>query len=52
MRKNCNFGDECIFNCFVDCIEKDKCHKCGWNPKVQKARIEKIKMEKEVKNNE
>ena len=45
-------GKECKFNLYVDCEEQDKCSKCGWNPQVQKKRIEKIKLKEEAKNDE
>ena len=39
----------CKYNFFVDCYEQEqeKCAKCGWNPIVYKARIYKIKHQKE-----
>lgn len=29
----------CQFNKCVDCMEQDKCWKCGWNPEVARERI-------------
>ena len=34
-------GKKCPKNSGVLCSAKE-CHKCGWNPTVQKARLEKI----------
>lgn len=35
----------CPFNESITACKKNekKCHKCGWNPEVAKARIEKLK---------
>ena len=33
----------CRFNIGVTCTEKSLCPKCGWNPEVNKIRVEKIR---------
>lgn len=37
---------QCPHNEMVLCDFK-KCHKCGWHPNVQKARLEKIRQEQQ-----
>ena len=38
---------DCPFNAALDCPpgEAHNCKKCGWNPKVAQARLEKMRME-------
>lgn len=31
---------QCPFNAWVKCPEKNNCQKCGWNPVVEKERLE------------
>ena len=33
-------------NFCVDCMEQNKCSKCGWNPEVKKERINEWKRQK------
>lgn len=33
----------CVFNKTIDCVDKDKCLRCGWNPDVEKIRKMKIR---------
>ena len=43
----------CRFNRQIDCEERWKkphCEKCGWNPEVEKVRIEKLKITLEESN--
>lgn len=28
----------CKFNSGINCCDKSKCHKCGWNPEVSELR--------------
>ncbi len=35
--------ESCTFNVGVECDNKKKCDKCGWNPKVAKTRKNKPK---------
>lgn len=49
MRHNCKYR-----TLEVECEKADTkicdCHKCGWNPKVEKERKEKIRRERRFRN--
>lgn len=44
------YVESCQYHAFVDCKEEDrKCEKCGWCPKVEAKRREKVREELGVK---
>lgn len=49
MKPKYSFIGICFFNTEVDCIKKDNCAKCGWNPEVEKVRKEKNRKKLEDK---
>ena len=36
-------GPVCKYQMMIECSNRSRCEKCGWNPKVEKQRINKIK---------
>lgn len=45
----------CKYKLYIDCIKKDRCNKCGWNPEVEERRKKSLrnkekKMEKRKDN--
>lgn len=43
---------DCVFNIGIDCTSgsSSQCSKCGWNPKVEKERKDKLREGKENEN--
>lgn len=39
------FQNACNFTVGVVCFNKTRCEKCGWNPRVSRRRIRKIRKE-------
>lgn len=38
----------CKYKLYIECVTKDRCNKCGWNPEVENRRKRRLK--KTVKN--
>ena len=42
----------CQFNKCVDCIDHNKCWKCGWNPEVARERVREWEIKRRLESND
>lgn len=48
--KKSSLAGNCRYNIGIECDNRSMCDKCGWNPKVEKERKEKLREKEEAED--